>query len=83
MAKDNDQFAREKEMAREYEKKMAAREQEIKNKVAHLLVPVKTNPYEVRNFSTLFDKLYIPAFSDGNYQNRLIFSGRKCLGYSA
>lgn len=68
MAKDNDQFAREKELAREYEKKMAAREQEIKNKVAHLLVPVKTNPYEVRNFSTLFNKLYIPAFSDGKYQ---------------
>ena len=40
MAKDNDQFAREKELAREYEKKMAVREQEIKNKIALLLVPV-------------------------------------------
>ena len=68
MVKDNDQFAREKELAREYEKKMAAREQKIKGKVNQLLEPIKTHPYEMRNFSTLFDKLYMPAFTTAKYQ---------------
>ena len=68
MAKDNDQFAREKELAREYEKKMAAREQAIKGKVTEQLVPIKTSPYEMRNLSTLFNKLYIPAFTASKYK---------------
>lgn len=68
MAKDNDQFAREKELAREYEKKMAAREQAIKGKVTEQFAPIKTGPYEVRNLSTLFNKLYIPAFTASKYR---------------
>ena len=68
MAKDNEQFAREKELAREYEKKMAAREQAVRDKVTQQFDHVKTAPYEVRTLSTLFNKLYIPAFTDAKYQ---------------
>jgi len=73
MAKNKDQFAREKELAREYEKKMAAREQAIRGKVTQQLTPIKTGPYEARNFSTLFHKLYIPAFFAAKYQKPSAF----------
>ena len=63
MVKDNDQFAREKELAREYEKKMSARDKEIKALMTINLRSVPTHPNEIRNFSTLFKKLYLPAFS--------------------
>lgn len=67
MAKDNDRFASEKELAREYEKKMAVREQAIKDEVARQLASVKTGPYEMRNLPTLLNKLYIPAFTASKY----------------
>ena len=68
MAKDNDQFAREKKLARGYEKKMAARFWESKRKTKELLEPFQLGPYEIKNFPTLFGRIYTPAFSQGKYQ---------------
>lgn len=68
MVKDNDQFAREKKLAREYEKKMADRSQKAQKQIYQLLEPFSLAPYEPKNISTLFGRLYVPAFSQGKYQ---------------
>ena len=68
MAKNNDQFAREKELARDYEKKMADRAQKINAIVNKKLDTVPINPHEVRGFPNLLGSLYIPAFSKGKYK---------------
>ena len=68
MAKNNDQFAREKELARDYEKKMADRAQKINAIINKKLDSVPLNPHEVRGFPNLLGSLYIPAFSKGKYK---------------
>ena len=68
MAKENDRAAREKELARQYEKKMAARERQIRSAVNQRLEKLKPNPYELHGIGSLLNKMYIPAFSEGKYQ---------------
>ena len=53
MAKENDQFAREKKLAREYEKKMEVRTQAIKKKILRELSVYQISPYESRDFTAL------------------------------
>ena len=68
MAKNNDQFAREKELARDYEKKMADRAQKINSIINKKLDSAPLNPHEARGFPNLLGSLYIPAISQGKYK---------------
>ena len=68
MAKNNDQFSREKELARDYEKKMVDRSQKINTIINKKLDSASLNPHEVRGFPNLLGSLYIPAFSKGKYK---------------
>ena len=68
MAKENDQFAREKKLAREYEKKMEVRTQAIKKKILRELSAYQISPYERKDFSALFGRLFAQAFTDGKYE---------------
>ena len=68
MAKDNDQFAREKTLAREYEKKMEVRTQAIKKKILRELSVYQISPYEMKDFSALFSRRFSQGFTDGKYE---------------
>ena len=68
MAKDNERFAREKELAREYEKKMETRDQKISAMINQKLECLPTKSNEMRGFPYLFNELFIPAFSSGRYK---------------
>ena len=68
MAKDHDLFAREKELARAYEKKMEVRTQAIKAKIVRELSAYQLSPYEMKDFLALFGRLYVQAFTNGKYE---------------
>ena len=68
MAKDNERFAREQELAREYEKKMETRDQKIRAMINQKLECLPTKSNEIRGFPYLFKELFIPAFSSGRYK---------------
>lgn len=73
MEKNNDSYARQKELAREYEKKMAARDRELNRIVSQKIGTVKLEPLEQRSLYAFFNALYIPAFSSGKYQKPSAF----------
>ena len=68
MTKDNDRYARQIELAREYEKKMAARDQSIHEQVREEFQQLQLVSYEQKNLSNLFSKRYNAAFETGKYE---------------
>lgn len=68
MVKNNEMFAEQKELARKYERKMAARDQEIKKQVSLRIDEDELDPFVRRNFSALYDALFTSAFTNGKYQ---------------
>ncbi len=68
MERDEMQFADEKELAREYEKKMLNRSNAISAMVEKELKKLPGTPYTMRSFADLLEARYIPAFSSGKYE---------------
>ena len=68
MAKENEQIIREKELARAYEKKMAARERAIREKAESLQTPFGDGDYAPRNLHRLFDIKFSEAFAQKKYE---------------
>lgn len=68
MAKNLDRFAREKELARDYEKKMADRSQKINAIINKKLESIPKNHDEMRGIPYLLEAQFIPAFSKGKYK---------------
>lgn len=65
MAKDNEQYARQQELARAFEKTVAAREKIIADKVQTIASQMKlTN----KNLPSVFEAIFVPAFASGKYE---------------
>ena len=69
MAADNDQIAREKELAREFEKKMAARDRLIKATTEKNFPPREPKPGVIygKSLHQLFDLKFSAAFAEKKY----------------
>lgn len=67
MAKDNEQIAKEKALAREFEKLMARREHGIREKAASMMPAREEGDYRGRNLVTLFGSKFSEAFSQKKY----------------
>lgn len=70
MAADNDQMAREKELAREFEKKMAARDRLIKATAEKNFPPREPKPGVIygKSLHQLFDLKFSAAFAEKKYE---------------
>lgn len=67
MAKDNDKFAREKELARKYEEKMEARARKI-DAYALSLIQSQQGVYQSRALSACFTEKFTAAFAEKRYE---------------
>lgn len=80
MAKDNEQYARQQELARAFEKTVAAREKIIADKVQTIASQMKlTNKNLLQFLRPFLFRLLRPE----NTKNLLSFSKKKCRGFSA
>ena len=67
MGKENELIIREKELARAYDKKMAARERTIRETAESYQVPPEPGDYAARNLHRLFEMRFRESFAEKKY----------------